>query len=186
MSSPQTQFPGSETPSRLDHFSGPAGAEDPITEIDRLLAAAQHGDSRTAAAVAHDLELRHERIERFAAVCAREIRPALEAVLQLLERHGGGGVIDEHPVGHAAVPARRLALWMSLRATMTDETAPDAHPYLQFDADGSDTDVVVSTGDSSRGAPAAAGGLIGVWPMSTITSDLVTRALLDILRRLTI
>src|SRR5262249_26920616 len=57
--------------------------------------------------------------------CVNEVRPAMRAVLQRLQRLGGDGLVEEHPGGEARFRKPGLALWMSLKDKIAGKPRPD-------------------------------------------------------------
>ena len=55
-------------------------------------------------------------MDDFATACAREARPAMDAVVERLRQSGGDGLVEELPGGEAWFRSPRSALWTSLKA----------------------------------------------------------------------
>jgi hypothetical protein len=120
-------------------------------------------------------------LEEFAAVCEREIRPAMEAVLERLRQNGGGGLIQERSGGEGQSATPRLTLWMSLDGEIAGSPRQDRHPYLQLDPNQAERQVQVWEGDMWHGAGSTA--RVAPWHRSEITKDSVTKVTIDMVRR---
>jgi hypothetical protein len=129
------------------------------------------------------LEAGQKFLEDFAAACATEVRPAMDAVLERLRQLGGGGLVEEHPGGEARVHNPRLALWMSLKGEIVGEPRLDRYPYLQLEADVEKRKVQVDEGDMWRGAGGHSSGRVGAWDVAELTRDRITKELLAIAGR---
>jgi hypothetical protein len=151
--------------------------------LDTILAEVAQRDLQSAADSARVLDRQHQFLGEFTAVCQQVIRPAMQAVLERLERDGGGGAIREHPGGEPRFGSPSLILWMSLEGEIDGEPRPDRHPYLQLDANVSGGEVHVFEGDMWRGRGGNRSGRIGTWQLSDITADRVTTELLSIAHR---
>ena len=163
--------------------SGAGGADDPLVEVDEILE--QRAERLRQAEDRTEVEQARRRqfLDDFAAVCEREVRPAMEAVLDRLRGDGGGGFIEEHPGGEPRYPLPRLTLWMSLAGAIPGPGREDRYPYLRLDADATHGYVQVAEGDMWQGGGTHKSGRAGTWQVSEITSDLVEHTILDILRR---
>jgi hypothetical protein len=141
------------------------------------------GDRESAAAATARAELGRKFLDDFAETCAQEIRPAMNAVLKRLQQLGGDGLIEEHPGGEARFEKPRITLWMSLKDKIVGQPRLDRHPYLLFQADVESQKVKVDEGDMWRGAGGNFSGRVGVWEITELTHDRVTKELLSIARR---
>ncbi|MGH9125953.1 MAG: hypothetical protein ACRDZ8_14685 [Acidimicrobiales bacterium] len=81
-----------------------------LVEIDTNLAKMAADDHLAAEEATSELDAQREFLAEFASVCQREVRPAMEAVVQRLRRDGGNGLIEKYPCGEARVSAPRLTL----------------------------------------------------------------------------
>lgn len=156
---------------------------DPLAEIATVLAALKQQDEDSAETAAHVLEDRQAFVDGFRALCAAEIRPAMEAVLDRLRQAGGDGLVEEHPGGEPRVATPRLTLWMSLQGPVGDPPRQDRNPYLQLDADVAGRVIRLSEGDSWRGSGAGYSGSAGTWKLADVTQASVVQELLGIVRR---
>jgi len=182
-------------PSLNSTTSGPVGlanviegvglstATDPLAGFDPILAAVAQRDRDAAEITADRLDAGQKFLDEFAAACATEVRPAMDAVLERLRQRGGGGLVEEHPGGEARFRSPRLALWMSLKGEMVGEPRLDRFPYLLFEADVQGRKVQVDEGDMWRGAGGHTSGRVGSWEISDLTRRRVTEELLAIARR---
>jgi hypothetical protein len=175
--------PSAASPSKRTPKSGVDGHEDPLSGFDTIVADVAQRDRQAADAVTETVELQRKFSNEFTAVCDREIRPAMQAVLERLTSDGGGGIIEEHPGGEARFANHSLTLWMSLEGEIQGEPRPDRHPYLRVDAVSASREVRVFEGDMWRGAGGNRSGPTGTWKLSEITKDGVTKELLAIARR---
>ncbi len=112
-----------------------ATCEDRLAELDSLVARIANKDRESAERTADFLEAQEKFVAAFHNVCEREVRPAMQAVLERLQHAGGGGVIEEHSGGEPRFPEPGLTLWMSLKGGIAGGPRPDRHPYLQLAAD---------------------------------------------------
>lgn len=110
-----------------------------LAAIGKVLVEVAQRDRQSAEHSAHEVDIQRQFLEDFAAVCEREVRPAMEAVLRQLQHSGGGGMIEHHGAGETRVRYPRLMLWMSLEGGMDGVPRYDRNPYLQFDADHTQT-----------------------------------------------
>jgi hypothetical protein len=140
-------------------------------------------DRESAEAAAALVELGRKFLDDFAKACVQEIRPAMSAVLERLQQLGGGGLIEEHPGGEARFQNPRIALWMSLKDKIVGDPRPDRHPYLLLEADVETQKVQVDEGDMWQGAGGNFSGPVGVWEVTELTHDRVTKELLSIAHR---
>ncbi len=157
--------------------------DDPLAELDNIVAKVAERDRQRAAqnAEAHD-EMRRF-LAAFHAACDAEVRPAMEAVLERLREHGGGGVIEQHPGGEARFRHPSLILWISLEGEIVGAPRADLEPYLELEADVEHRAIQVSEGDMWRKAGGKRSGHIGSWQMSDLTREHVIDELLAIARR---
>jgi hypothetical protein len=162
---------------------GPSAATDPLAGFGPILAAVAQRDRDAAEATADRVDTGRKFLDDFAAVCEREVRPAMDAVVERLRQLGGGGLVEEHPGGEARFGSPRLALWMSLKGEVTGEPRPDRYPYLLLEADVGGRKVQVDEGDMWRGAGGNTSGRVGAWEVADITRQRVTEELLAIARR---
>jgi hypothetical protein len=174
-------------PSLVSSPEGSAGADqlpesDSLDEIERILKELVKQDRRSSERAAYEDDVKRTFLADFAHACDHEVRPAMEAVLDRLQRSGGGGVIETNSGGDPRIRSARIALWMSLEGEILDHPHPDRHPYLQFEADPGRRRVDVSEGDMSH-SPATSGGRADVWTLAELTSERVTHELLTIVRR---
>lgn len=160
-----------------------ATGKDPLAAIDQLMRTRREEDRESADRAAQMLADRSEFSDEFAVVCDREVRPAMEAVVERLRHNGGGGVIEERAADLARNQAHRLTLWMSFSGDIVGAPRPDRHPYLQLDATVGKRVVTVSEGDMWQGRGGGRSGKVAEWQLSEITQALVTGTILDIIRR---
>jgi hypothetical protein len=148
-----------------------------------VLAAVAQRDHESDELTADRLEAGHKFLEDFAAACAAEVRPAMDAVVSRLQQLGGGGVVEEHTGSEVRFRNPRMTLWMSLKGEIVGEPRLDRYPYLQLEADVERRKVQVDEGDMWRGAGGHSSGRVAAWDVSELTGDLVTKELLAIARR---
>jgi hypothetical protein len=158
------------------------GGDELLAEIDSLLEDLSRRDLQYAAGAASALDARQVFLTDFVTRCEQEARPAMTAVLERLQRDGGGGLIEEHPGGEARFTTPRLTLWMSLQGQIVGSPRQDRHPYLQLEADAEEREVRVSEGDMWRGRDGHSGRM-GSWQLDEITRERTTGELLAIIRR---
>jgi hypothetical protein len=163
--------------------AGPLRPTDPLAELGPVLAAVARRDRESAEAATVRAELGRKFLDDFAKARVQEIRPAMSAVLKRLQQLGGDGVIEEHAGGEARFQKPRIALWMSLKDKIVGEPRLDRHPYLLFEADVESQKVQVDEGDMWRGAGGNFSGRVGVWEVTELTHDRVTKELLSIAHR---
>jgi hypothetical protein len=156
---------------------------DPLAELGPVLAAVAQRDRESAEAASVRGELGRKFLDDFAKACVQEVRPAMSAVLRRLQQLGGDGLIEEHPGGEARFQKPRIALWMSLKDKVVGEPRLDRHPYLLFEADVGSLKVHVDAGEMWRGAGGNFSGRVGVWEVSELTHERVTKELLSIAHR---
>lgn len=159
------------------------GADDPLAEVDQILEQQEVRVRQVADRTDLEKVRRQQFLDDFATVCEREVRPAMEAVLDRLERDGGGGFIEEHAGGAPRYHLPQLTLWMSLRGEIPGPGREDRYPYLRLDADASRGCVQVREGDMWQGGGTNKSGRAGTWQLSDVSRDLVERTIVDILRR---
>jgi hypothetical protein len=170
------------SPEGSDLLGGPA-AGDPLAEIDQLM---QNNLREEQEAAERDARLETDRSDfaaEFTRVCQRQVRPAMEAILERLRRNGGGGVIEERPEDVGQHHTHRLTLWMSFSGEITGAPRQDRHPYLQLDADVDKRSVTVSEGDMWQGQGGNRSGKFAEWKLVEITDARVTQEILAIIRR---
>ncbi len=175
--------PSAVGPAGAGQSAGRATATDPLAELGPVLAAVAQRDRESAEAASVRAELGRKFLNDFAKACVQEIRPAMSAVLERLQQLGGDGVIEEHAGGEARFQKPRIALWMSLKDKIVGEPRLDRHPYLLFEADVESQKVQVDEGDMWRGAGGNFSGRVGVWEVTELTHDRVTKELLSIAHR---
>jgi hypothetical protein len=156
---------------------------DPLAGFDEIIELVAHEDRQLADRAGQQRAEVQAFLVAFQAACQAEVRPAMETVLDRLRRHGGGGLIEEHPGGEARYRNPCLILWMSLQGEIVGEPRPDREPYLQVEADVGRRDVQVSEGDMWRGAGGKRSGRVGHWELSDLTRHRITDELLAIARR---
>jgi len=169
-------------PAGVDEGAGPSPT-DPLAGFGPILAAVAQRDRDSAEVTADRLDAGKKFLDDFAAACEKEVRPAMDAVLERLRQLGGGGLVEEHPGGEARFRSPRLALWMSLKGEIVGEPRLDRYPYLLLEADVEGRKVQVDEGDMWRGAGGNTSGRVGVWELSDLTRQRVTEELLAIARR---
>ncbi len=179
----QPPEPSGSTNSEQPGTAEPAAGGDPLAGFDEIVDLVAQKDRQLADSGSHERVELQEFLVAFQTACQTEVRPAMETVLDRLRRHGGGGLIEEHPGGEARYRHPCLILWMSLQGDIVGEPRPDREPYLQFEADGERRDVQVSEGDMWRGAGGKRSGRVGRWALSELTRDRITDELLAIARR---
>jgi hypothetical protein len=163
--------------------SGPLTATDPLAELGPVLAVVAQRDRESAEAATVRAERGRKFLDDFAEACLQEVRPAMNAALKRLQQLGGDGLIVEHPGGEARFEKPRIALWMSLKDKIVGEPRLDRYPYLLFEADVESQKIKVDEGDMWRGAGGNFSGRVGVWEVTELTHDRVTKELLSIARR---
>jgi hypothetical protein len=161
----------------------PSPADDLLAGFGPILAAVAQRDDNAAEVSADRFDAGRKFSDDFATACAREVRPAMDAVVERLRQLGGDGLVEEHPGGEARFRSPRLALWMSLKGEIVDEPRLDRYPYLLFEADVEARKVQVDEGDMWRGAGGNTSRRVGAWDVSELTRQRVTEALLEIARR---
>ena len=151
---------------------------DSVTDIDEIVHhwtdLRQEGVERQAEAEA---ERRHF-LEDFRTNVDSVIRPAMQAAVARLGEDGGGGLIEEREESLMHRP--RIVLWMSLDGEIV---APrqDRNPYLQLDADVGRRRIDVWEGDMWEEEGASRAG--SPWELGDVSTESVTKRILDILRR---
>ena len=156
---------------------------DLLAGFDVIMAEVAQRDVDSKADSAQVLEVKQKFLDDFTAVCKREVRPAMEAVLERLRRNGGGGAIQEHPGGEARFRYPSIVLWIALEGEIVGDPRPDRHPYLQLDADTTAHEVHIFEGDMWRGGGKGHSGRTGTWQLPEITRDRVIAELLAIAQR---
>lgn len=172
-------LPGS-TPSVPD-LSEPV-VDDPLDALESIVGEYVQKNHELANRKLHRAEHKDDFIVDFWAVCEREVRPAMLAVLGRLEAVGGGGLLEEHPGGEARSPDPRLRLWMSLAGHMVLPRV-HCHPYLQVAADLSGRRVRVSEGDLWCGDEGWRIGRGRLCALGDLSRSAIIDELLDVARR---
>lgn len=162
---------------------GSRDERDLLEGFDVILAEVAQRDVDSKADSAEVFQVQQRFLDDFTAVCEREVRPAMEAVLERLRRNGGGGCILEHPGGEARFRYPSLVLWMSLEGEIVGDPRSDRHPYLQLEADTTAHEVHIFEGDMWRGGGKGHSGRIGTWQLPEVTRDRVIAELLAIAQR---
>jgi hypothetical protein len=170
-------------PADVDLSGGPSAATDPLAGFGPLLAAVAQRDRDSADFTADQLDAGQKFLDDFATVSEREMRPAMDAVLERLRQLGGGGLLEQHVGGEARFRSPRLTLWMSLKGEMVGEPRQDRYPYLQLEADVDRRKVQVDEGDMWRGAGGNSSGRVATWDIADVTRERVTEELLAVARR---
>lgn len=185
MGAPNTSLDTSDDRTSVDdHLGQPAAVvTDALADIGAVVAALKQKDAHSAESAAQVLEGRQAFFDEFREVCAAEVRPAMQAVVDRLRREGGDGLIEEHPGGEPRVSTPRLTLWMSLQGPIDGPPRQDRNPYLQLDADVVGRVIRLTEGDSWRGGGAGRSGSAGTWNPGHVTRALVVQELLEIVRR---
>jgi hypothetical protein len=147
------------------------------------LAAVAQRDHDSDELTADRLEAGHKFLAEFAAACAAEVRPAMDAVASRLRQLGGDGLVEEHTGSEVRFRNPRVTLWMSLKGEIVGEPRLDRYPYLQLEADIERRKVQVDEGDMWRGAGGHSSGRLTAWDVSELTGEQVTKELLAIARR---
>jgi hypothetical protein len=158
-------------------------SNDPLTEIDQLVQKRIDDERQSTARSAQLLAERSEFSAQFSVVSDQQVRPPMEAIIERLRRNGGGGTIEELPEDQSRRRGHRLTLWMSLEGEIIGSPRQDRHPYLQLDAEVDERSVSVSEGDMWQGRGGNHSGRVAEWRISEITSALVTKEALAVLRR---
>lgn len=158
-----------------------AASTDPLAEVDHIFEMRsrrmQHAADSQSQADTENTRLQDE----FASVCAQTIEPAMEDFLERLRVNGGGGLLEIREGVQGAGVSPRVRLWMSLSGELIGRPRQDQHPYLQLDFDLAQQRVDVAEGDMWKGHGTS--GPAETWVTTEITADMVTHALLGILRR---
>ncbi len=175
--------PSPVVPADVAEGVAPSTADDPLAGFGPILAAVAQRDDNAAEVSADRFDARRKFLDDFATACEREVRPAMDAVVERLRQLGGDGLVEEHPGGEARFTSPRVALWMSLKGEIVGEPRLDRYPYLLLEADVEGRTVQVDEGDMWRGAGGNTSRRVGAWDVSEITRQRVTEALLAIARR---
>ena len=185
MGAPNTSLDTSDDRTSVDDHVGQPGSvgTDALADIGAVVAALRQKDAHSAESAAQLLEGRQAFFDEFREVCATQVRPIMQAVLDRLRQEGGDGLIEEHPGGEPRVSTPRLTLWMSLQGPIDGAPRQDRNPYLQLDADAAARVIRLTEGDSWRGGGAGHSGFAGTWNPGHVTRDLVVQELLEIVRR---
>ena len=155
------------------------GIEDSGAVIDEIL---DHWAGRERKWAEERLETKTARerfLQDFKEISQNTIKPAMEAVVQRLEKDGGGGIVWD---GESRTTHRpRLILWMSLEGEITGTPRQDRNPYLQLDAnviyrriDVWEGDMWEKLGTSRATSP---------WELSQISSESITERIMGILEQ---
>jgi hypothetical protein len=160
----------------------PASVADLLAGFGPVVAAVAQRDRDSAELTADKLEAGQKFLDDFANACEREVRPAMNAVDQELQKLGGGGLVEEHPGGEARFKKPRIILWMSLEGEVGVPRL-DRYPYLLFEADVDARKVMVDEGDMWRGAGGNRSGRVGAWEVPELTGERIIGELLAIAQR---
>ena len=182
----QPRFPlasPGDAPSNTPTSSEDVASNDPLVGFDEILAQVAERENQEAERSEEELEERRAFLTAFKEICQSQARPAMEAVIERLTAHGGGGLIQEHPGGEPRFRHPSLVLWMSLEGEIVGEPRADREPYLQLEANVASRDIEVSEGDMWRGAGGRRSGPVGHWQLFELTKDRVIQELLAIARR---
>jgi hypothetical protein len=152
---------------------------DPFSEIDEIL---EHWSDRQDQFAERQVEAKAEAtkfLADFDELSRRVIKPAMEEIVQRLQKDGGGGLIWEgrSPAMHQA----RLILWMSLKGDIEGTPRQDLNPYLQLDADVAHRRIDVWEGDmwEKQGSSRAT----SPWQLNEISSKGITERVVALLER---
>ncbi|HEY6426208.1 MAG TPA: hypothetical protein VIX84_03165 [Acidimicrobiales bacterium] len=122
---------------------------------------------------------RHRFVHAAACTIERVVKPALGDVAQRLNRHGGGGLLEERAADRRQ--GQRITLWMSLEGPVVVPARVDRNPYLQLDVAVLSRSVTVWEGDmwnkvgsSRRTEP---------FTLEELTTEAITQRAIAILRR---
>jgi hypothetical protein len=149
------------------------------TAVDTLLEKyARQQEERIARARTADLErLRFSQ----AADCTFEriVHPALTEIAAHLNRHGGGGLVEE--CAAEGRHGRRVTLWMSLEGPVATPPRVDRNPYIQLEVDVPWRRVSVWEGDmwNNHGASRRT----EPFSLEQVTTATVTQRTVQVLRR---
>jgi hypothetical protein len=154
-----------------------------MAEIDAVVAEVARRDRQSAQENADERTEMENFITAFKSACQSQVRPAMEAVLERLQGHGGGGLIEDHPGGEARYRHPCIILWMSLEGEIVGEPRPDREPYLKLEADVATRAVQVSEGDMWLGSGGHQTGRTDKWQLSDVTRDRVIDELVAIADR---
>jgi hypothetical protein len=150
---------------------------DPLSEIDEIL---QEHRLRTQAAQTlaerTDKNQRHF-LEQFSDLCQSEVTPAMRAVLDRLQRDGGGGLIQTHPGGEPRFAKPSVTLWMSLDGEIVGNPREDRDPYFRLDANAAGLAIEVRQGRGTH-----LGDPVETWPIEETTGDRIEQAIVNVLR----
>jgi len=160
----------------------PASVADLLAGFGPVVAAVAQRDRDSAELTADKLEAGQKFLDDFAKACDKEVRPAMNAVVQELQKLGGGGLVEEHPGGEARFKKPRIMLWMSLEGEVGVPRL-DRYPYLLFEADIDVGKVQVDEGDMWRGAGGNRSGRVGAWEVPELTEERIVGELLAVAQR---
>jgi len=166
----------------IDEPSQAGGSSpDPLAEVDQIFEMRSQALDKSVERQSRADTAKTRLEDEFSRVRTEEIRPAMQAFLDRLRLNGGGGLLEEREgiPGTGVVP--RVILWMSMSGEIVGSPRQDMVPYLQLDFEVSKKRVVVAAGDMRQHHGTS--GRVGTWIPSEITADLVTRSLLEVLRR---
>ena len=117
----------------------------------------------------------------FREISGRVIKPAMEAVVQRLQRDGGDEMIwDGEP---DAMHRPRVILWMSLKGKDDGPPRQDLNPYLQLDVDTPHRRIDIWEGDTWEHAGVSRATT--PWHLTDISTESVNRRVMGILDRAT-
>jgi hypothetical protein len=162
-----------------DESSPATKGEDTVAEIDQIVGhwsdLRQEGVERQA----QEGAAREQFLEDFRHITDSVIRPAMAAAVERLRMNGGGELIEERK--EDLMHRTRVILWMSLDGTIAGTPRQDRNPYLQLDADVGHRWIDVWEGDmwEKEGTSRAT----SPWELDEVSSESVTKRILDILRR---
>ena len=127
-----------------------------------------------------EIEAEREKfLQDFKEISQNVIKPAMEAIVQRLQKDGGGGIIWDGESDSMHRP--RLILWLSLKGELTGTPRQDRNPYLQLDADVAHRRIDVWEGDmwEKQGTSRTT----SPWKLSEISSESITERIVGILER---
>lgn len=175
--------PISTLPSKEVQDNAATTGADPLAAIDVIVADVARRSKEEAERSVVEVDDREHFLTGFQTACQSKVIPAMQAVLDRLEKAGGGGVIEEHRGDEPRFPTPRLTLWMSLEGEIDGDPRPDRHPYLELEADVEHLLVQFSEGDMWRGGGGGSSGRVDALPLGDLTHDHITEELLRIARR---
>ena len=164
----------------LQRMAVRGGAHDSasLSAIDDLLVAyARQEEAQAAHARAVVLE-RHRFVHAAACTIEDVVKPALGDVAERLNRHGGGGLLEEHAA--AGRCGQRVTLWMSLEGAAVYPRV-DRYPYLQLDIDVRSRSATVLEGDMRN--KLGASRPTEPFTLEELTAESITQRAIAILHR---